>query len=168
MSYNYSSTDIEKLIDGHAVNKGDERYLNSLNVNQGSIVIYKGTLKYYDEENHNNLYYEVPFHNGDSTDGYNEGFAKAFIVNNIGKKIKLLTVGKVSKLEFVTLYPNIIEMKGKKYIKLDRSCCFHESTRRPQYFTRRPQYYSGDCYDCGKSCGEYKRCYTCNRNYNYY
>ena len=164
MSDYSSSINIEELIEKHARYKDGKRYLNSFNIDEGSIVIYKDTRIYDDKENDTNLFYEAPFYNGDPTDGYNEKFTWAFISKNKGKKIKLLTVGKVTKLEYVTLYPDIIEWKGKKCIKLDRSCCIHQSPRRELYYSNYNNY-SGYCYDCGDPCEGYKRCYSCNMNY---
>ena len=155
----YRNRDIEKLIeDNHAIYHRGKRFLNSLNVGEGSIVLDPNTLRYDDYETNTSIYYEVPFFEGDPSNGYHEKFAWAFILTNKSKKIKFITVGKQPKLEIVTLYPKIIEWKGRKCIKLDKRCIIHESPRRKSSY--RESLY---CIGCGKYCPGYLRCYDCNR-----
>jgi hypothetical protein len=149
-----SNRDIEKLIqDNHATHHEGKRFLNSLNVGNGSIVLDPDTLRYDDYETNTSIYYELPFIKGKPSNGYHEKFAWAFILTNKSKKIKFITVGKEPKLEIVTLYPKIVEWEGRKCIKLDKRCNFHQS----------PSYINSDwCRDCDKYCFPYPRCYDCN------
>lgn len=131
--------------------------LDSLNVSEGSIVLNPKTLTYDDYETENFIYYEIPFIHGDPNNEYNKKYAWRFILTNKNKKIKFLTVGKKPKLDIVTLYPKIVEWKGRSCIKLDKSCNFHYSP------VRRRIYYD-HCVDCGRNTDGWERCYNCKYN----
>lgn len=160
MDNRYDKKYIEECIKHHHRWHDGNLCLNSLNVEKASIVINLDTIIYKDEYNDEYLYYEIPFIKGDPSNGYNEKFAWKHILTNKNKINKLLTVGKNPKLEHVTLFPEIIEWKERKCIKLDKSCNLHESSRRKSSY-RKSLY----CIGCGEYCPDYLRCYDCN---NYY
>ena len=166
-----STEDPEKYIQMHRTNHtydGIPR-LMSFNVDEGSIVIHKDTVKYEDENYKNSIFYEVPFNKGDPTNGYNIEWTLAFINKNKNKNIKLLTVGSNPKLEYVTIESRIHKKNGKSYIKLNKLNNLKGShlspiaysrrepyySRREPYYSRREPYYSRNynnyCDDCRKT-----------------
>ena len=168
MSDYLEEKDIEKLIEKKHAKYPDginSRYLVPLNVKEGSIVLDPNTLKYDDYETDENIYYEVPFVRGDHSNRYNEKYAWAFILNNENNKIKFIRVGISPKLEIVTLFPNIVEWKGRKCIKLNKSCQSYKKTYSSRSYGYEYEYeyeYGYECSECGKSIkGDFEQCYEC-------